>query len=49
MVQVETVINWDMIYRYNRGGMVTDYNGNTFQKGTFTAPAGLLPIIMDNM
>jgi len=33
-------INWDMIYRYNRGGMVTDYNGNTFQKSTFTAPAG---------
>lgn len=25
-------INWDMIYRYNRGGLVTDYNGNTFQK-----------------
>ncbi|MDR6457812.1 outer membrane receptor protein involved in Fe transport [Chryseobacterium vietnamense] len=33
-------INWDMIYRYNRGGMVTDYNGNSFQKSTFTAPAG---------
>ncbi|WP_278553291.1 TonB-dependent receptor [Elizabethkingia bruuniana] len=33
-------INWDMIYRYNRGGMVTDYNGNTFQKGTFTAQPG---------
>lgn len=31
-------INWDMISRYNRGGLVTDYNGNTFQKGTFTAP-----------
>lgn len=33
-------INWDMIYRYNRGGLVTDYNGNTFQKGTFTAEPG---------
>ncbi|WP_260256338.1 TonB-dependent receptor [Elizabethkingia miricola] len=33
-------INWDMIYRYNRGGSVTDYNGNTFQKGTFTAQPG---------
>ncbi|RTZ46704.1 TonB-dependent receptor [Chryseobacterium arthrosphaerae] len=33
-------INWDMIYRYNRGGLVTDYNGNNFQKSTFTAPAG---------
>ncbi|MCT4180935.1 TonB-dependent receptor [Elizabethkingia anophelis] len=30
-------IDWDMIYRYNRGGMVTDYSGRSFQKGTFTA------------
>ncbi|QIY84362.1 TonB-dependent receptor [Chryseobacterium sp. NEB161] len=25
-------INWDMIYRYNQGLAVKDYNGNTFQK-----------------
>ncbi|WP_049037651.1 TonB-dependent receptor, partial [Elizabethkingia anophelis] len=33
-------IDWDMIYRYNRGGMVTDYSGRSFQKGTFTAEPG---------
>ncbi|AJW64341.1 Ferrienterobactin receptor precursor [Elizabethkingia miricola] len=33
-------IDWDMIYRYNRGGMVTDYSGRSFQKGTFTAEQG---------
>ncbi len=25
-------INWDMIYNYNQGRAVTDYNGNSFQK-----------------
>lgn len=40
MNSADGTINWDMIYRYNRGGAVTDYNGNTFQKSAFVAPAG---------
>ena len=34
------LINYDILKRYNKGILVTDIDGNSFQKNTYTAPTG---------